>query len=240
MAVIVREDFEQMSAEAARDLFALLQQTDQPLICTASGASPAGMYKEFVRLVQESGTDISGWYFIGLDEWMGMNGDDAGSSRYQLNAQLFAPLGVSEEQIFFFDGKSDDPEAECSKAEAFIAARNGIDVAVLGIGVNAHIAMNEPGTSPALRSHVANILPETQSIGQKYFTEAKVIDKGITLGLATLNESKHMMILASGSSKAKSIQRMLKERVSTDCPATFLRDHPNLSVYADAEAAALL
>jgi glucosamine-6-phosphate isomerase len=237
MNIITKPNFDSLSEHAALDLFALLQTIPQPLICVASGASPAGLYKQLIELVKTSGTDISNWYFIGLDEWKGMNGNDEGSSRYQLNEQLFTPLNIREENIYFFNGRAEDAEAECTNAEAFIAQHNGIDVAILGIGVNAHIAMNEPGTSAALRSHVASILPETQAIGQKYFKEQKQIDSGITLGLASLLEAKHIYVLASGSSKAQAIYRMMHAPVSVDCPASYLRAHENISVYLDEAAA---
>lgn len=228
-----------MSEQAAADLFTFLQKEEKPLICTASGASPAGLYRELVKLVEHSKFDVSNWYFIGLDEWMGMNGDDEGSSRYQLNEQLFEPLKIAEDRIFFFDGTA-NAEEQCKQADGFIASHGGITVSILGIGVNGHIAMNEPGTSPNLRSHVTDILPETQAIGQKYFKEAKQIDKGITMGLTSLNESKLIMLLAAGSNKAESIRRMLHETIGTDCPATFLRDHSNLNLYLDTDAASLL
>ncbi|HEV7333875.1 MAG TPA: glucosamine-6-phosphate deaminase [Flavisolibacter sp.] len=229
-----------MSKRAAEALFHLLKTFDKPLICTASGASPAGLYKELIHLVNTSAINSSSWYFVGLDEWQDMNGNDEGSSRHQLNQQLFHPLNVPEQQICFFDGKATDLEKECRRAEDFIAQHGPIAIAILGIGVNGHIGMNEPGTPASIRSHVAAIHPGTQQIGQKYFKEPKQLDTGITLGLATLLEAKHLLLLASGTNKAESIFRMLHAPITEDLPASLLRDHPSLHIYLDKEAAGLL
>ena len=229
-----------MSRQAAEELLQLLQTIEKPLICTASGASPAGLYKELTHLVKSSQTDTSNWYFVGLDEWKGMNGSDEGSSRYQINEQLFYPLGITEQQICFFDGRATNLDAECQRVEEFITKQGGIDVAILGIGVNGHIAMNEPGTPANLRSHIAAIHPSTQEIGQKYFKEPRPLDTGITLGFATLLEARHILLLASGSSKAESIHQMLNAPISEKIPATFLREHAGLQVFLDKVAATLL
>jgi galactosamine-6-phosphate isomerase len=169
-----------------------------------------------------------------------MDGSDEGSCRDQLNQQLFTPLNVEEQRICFFNGRAKDLESECQRVEKFIQQFGHIDVAILGIGVNGHIGMNEPGTPASLRSHVASIHASTQQIGQKYFKQARKLDTGLTLGLATLLESNHLMLLASGASKAKSIDEMFNGPQSEEMPASLLRDHVNLVVYLESEAAMYL
>jgi galactosamine-6-phosphate isomerase len=237
MKVIIENTYEAMSRRAADDMHLVLQSLDNPLICTASGASPAGLYKELVHLVKAFEIDTSTWHFVGLDEWKGMDGSDEGSCRNQLNQQLFNPLKVPEQRICFFNGRAEDIVSECQRIEEFIQQFNSIDVAILGIGVNGHIGMNEPGTPPSLRSHIATIHPSTQQIGQKYFKEPRQLDTGLTLGLATLLEAKHLMLLASGENKAQSVYEMIYAPQSEDMPATLIRDHTNLLVYLDKEAA---
>ena len=97
--------------------------------------------------------------------------------------------------------------------------------------------MNEPGTSVSLRSHVASIHESTQQIGQKFFKEPRLLDTGLTLGLATLLEAKYLILLASGNSKAESVYEMLHAPQSEEMPATLIRDHTNLMVYLEKEAA---
>lgn len=240
MKINIADSYQNMSKAAAESFFDLLQSIEKLLICVASGASPAGLYKELVQVIRAGAIDTSNWYFVSLDEWSGLNGSDEGSSRYQLNEQLFQPLNIKEAQICFFDGRATNTNDECEKVEAFIKAHGCIDIAILGIGINGHIAMNEPGTSAALRSHVASIHLSTQQIAQKYFKEYKKLDSGLTLGLATLQEAKYLLLLAAGKTKAESIYKMLHEPVNEIFPATLIRAHKSLHIHLDAEAASLL
>ncbi|MEJ7678675.1 MAG: glucosamine-6-phosphate deaminase [Segetibacter sp.] len=239
MKITVADTIDAMSKTVADDLIQLMQPVGHPIICTASGDSPAGLYKELVQKVNTNQLDVSDWYFISLDEWAGMNGNDEGSCRFHLNNQLFYPLQVSGERICFFDGRANDLQLECSKAEDFISSHGGIDVAIVGLGMNGHVGMNEPGTSAALRSHVADIDPITQKTGQKYFKEQRQLTHGVTLGLTTLMEARHIILIVSGRHKAKIAQQVVEGEISEALPASILRNHRSLKVYLDKEAAAM-
>jgi len=240
MKLFIGETYESMSKRAVEDMMEIIQPLKNPVLCTASGDTPAGLYKELINQVSKNKTDVSGWYFVGLDEWLGMNGNDEGSCRFHLNNQLFHPLHVPENNISFFDGRAKDLEAECDRIENFIKEKGGIDVAIVGLGLNGHVGMNEPGTSPSLHSHVAEIDSVTQQVGQKYFKEKQQLTKGITLGLANLTEARNVILLVSGSKKAEIVKQVLEEEISEQLPASLLRRHKNLSVYLDVGAASLL
>ena len=177
MNLFVYETYESMSARAAESVIEIIISKKNAVLCTASGDSPAGLYKKLVAYIQENNVDISDLNFIGLDEWLGMNGNDEGSCRYHLNNQLFHPLDVDEKNIAFFDGRAINPEEECRRIDDSIKKHNGIDLAIVGLGMNGHVGMNEPGTSASLHSHVAEIDPITQQVGQKYFKERKEISR---------------------------------------------------------------
>ncbi len=240
MKLFVYETYESMSARAAEEVIYIINSKKNAVLCPASGDSPSGLYKKLVAHVKENKIDISGLYFIGLDEWLGMNGNDEGSCRFHLNNQLFHPLYVSENKIAFFDGRATDPKMECNRIEDAIDAHGGIDIAIVGLGMNGHVGMNEPGTSPDLHSHVAEIDPITQQVGQKYFKEKKEISGGLTLGIANLMEAKSVMLVVSGRKKAEILKKVLEDNISEKLPAGFLRNHPDFNVYADADAASLL
>jgi len=229
-----------MSQHASTDLVELISSMKNPLLCTASGDSPAGVYKNIVDNVNKKGLDISDWSFVGLDEWVGMNGGDEGSCRFYLNQQLFDPLKIPSDKISFFDGKTEDLNQECENVEDFITKHQGIDAAILGLGMNGHIGMNEPGTSASSRSHVIDLDPITQKVGQKYFKQHRELKQGITIGLATLMESRHIFLLVSGSHKAEIVKQMLESEISERMPCTLLRDHPQLRIYLDTAAAKLI
>lgn len=240
MKIVVNESYEDMSHAAAREILQILQPLASPLICIASGDTPAGLYREMVNQVKSENADVAGWNYLGLDEWMGMNGYDEGSCRYYIDQQVFDPLNVPIKRIAFFDGTAIDPIQECERVERFIQAHNGIDIAVLGLGMNGHIGMNEPGTSALLRSHVSKLDPQTQEVGQKYFKSKTTLTNGLTLGMATILEARHIFLLVSGAKKASIASKMVIEEISEQLPCTLLRNHAGLRIYLDKEAASQL
>jgi glucosamine-6-phosphate isomerase len=239
MKIIVAESYESMSQQAADEVVRLMDKADEPLICTASGDSPAGLYKHLVAKVRSGDVGIAGWFFIGLDEWEGMNGDDEGSCRYHLNKQLFGPLQVKEEKISFFDGRA-DADGECRKAESFIEEKGGIEIAIVGLGMNGHIGMNEPGTPASLGAHMADIDAITRQVGQKYFHNPQTLSRGITLGIADIMKAKHVFLLVSGKHKAGIVRRVIESEISEELPAGLLKTHPGFVIYLDKEAASLI
>ena len=240
MQIFVSETYEALSRRAVIHLVEYVKDIDHPLICMASGDSPAGLYKVIVEMVQQNLLDISGWYFVGLDEWAGMNGDDEGSCRFHLNNQFFHPLQIAEDRICFFDGKEKDMQQECNRIEDFIRQHGGIDVAIVGLGMNGHIGMNEPGVLMSLRSHIAEIDPLTQQVGQKYFTKEQKLSHGLTLGMATIMEAKEIMLVVNGTHKAEIVKQAVEGEISEQLPASYLRNHIGLSVYLDKNAARLI
>jgi glucosamine-6-phosphate isomerase len=237
MEIIIANTYEDLSKQAANEVVELMRSRQQPLLCAASGDTPAGLYKQIADKVKKKEQDLSDWSFVGLDEWVGMNAADEGSCRYNLNEQLFHPLEVTADKISFFDGRSNDLDKECKDVEAFIQNHKGIDVAILGLGMNGHIGMNEPGTSCALRSHITALDPVTQKVGQKYFKKEQPLKEGITLGMASLLESRHILLLVSGAHKAEIVKKVLEEAISEQLPGSLLRKHPSLKIYLDAAAA---
>ena len=237
MKFVVSGDYHELSIRAADDLIERVKSRKNPVICIASGESPAGLYKEIVQRVSKKQLDISDWFFLGLDEWMGMNGGDEGSCRFHLNEQFFHPLKIAEERICFFDGRARDPNGECERIENFIRSHNGIDVAILGLGMNGHVGMNEPGTPQNTRSHVADLHSTTQQVGQKYFKKEQKLTQGMTLGLANLMESRYVMLLVNGEKKAAIVQKVFEDDISEEIPASLLRRHANFIGYLDLAAA---
>ncbi len=237
MKLFVSETYEAMSKQAAETVIQLMQSGRRPVICAASGHSPEGLYREIIDRVRKKQLNVDNWHFLGLDEWVGMNAVDEGSCRHHLDLELLGPLQVPDERICFFDGRAEDLEAECERIEKFISDNGGVDVAVLGLGMNGHIGMNEPGVSVDMRSHVIDLHPITRTVGQKYFKEEKELAKGITLGMATLLEADNLIVVVSGTHKAEITHEMIEGKVSENIPATLLRNHPALKVFLDSDAA---
>ena len=120
MKTFVSENYDDMCSLALTHILQVLDPIKNPLISPASGDTPAGLYKKLVSHVAHKNIEINNWSFVGLDEWMGMNGNDQGSCRFHLNDQLFNPLKVKENQIIFFDGRAADTNIECENIEKYI------------------------------------------------------------------------------------------------------------------------
>jgi glucosamine-6-phosphate isomerase len=240
MKVIIHSSYASLSAAAADEFIKCMQTSSTPLCCIASGDSPVGLYKELSRRYTQQELDISNWHFAGLDEWLGMDGTDEGSCRYMLDEFITKPLHLSPQQTCFFNGRTKDAVAECLRVEQFIHQHGGLDVALLGLGLNGHLGLNEPGTSFSAMAHVSAISDMTQSVGQKYFSAPTKLTQGITLGLANLMEAKNVMLIVSGERKAEIVKQVIEGNITEQVPASILQEHPSCSIYLDEAAAKFL
>lgn len=237
MNIVIKPSYELLSAAVADEVVKCLHLSPRRLFCPASGDTPSGLYSELVRRQQNGSIDTAQWLFVGLDEWSGMNGEDQGSCRFYLDRQLFRPLHVPEDRIRFFDGRAKNPQEECRLVEQFIDRHGGIDVLVLGLGMNGHVGMNEPGVDPDLLSHVAELDAVTKQVGQKYFTSEKELIQGLTLGIASILRARRIILMVNGEKKSSIVQRVVQGDVTPDVPASLLRDHPGFSIILDENAA---
>ncbi len=240
MEIFIADTYKLMSKQAADAIAKMIQPVSEPLVCVASGDSPKGLYKEWKLQQEKNIINIHSWYFLGLDEWIGLSENDEGSCRYMLNRDIFYPLHIQQEKICCFDGNTKNTEAECNRIENYIQQHTAIDVAILGLGINGHVGLNEPGTSPLLYSHVSAIHPVTNKTGQKYFSKPQQLTQGITLGIATLMKAKHLILLVSGQKKASILKQVIEGDVSENIPASLLRSHPQFYIYADKDATEML
>ena len=240
MEIFIEDDYGSMSAKAADHVMQIVAPLKNPVLCPATGDSTKGLYKKMVDQINRKKIDVSDWCFVGLDEWLGMNQQDEGSCRHHLDNDLLKPLRIDEKRINFFNGNAKDFQEEILKESNFINEHGGIDIAIVGLGMNGHVGMNEPGTDPSLHSHISDIDAITQQVGQKYFKKNREIKQGVTLGIADIMEARQVVLVVSGAKKATIVQKVLEDEISEMLPASFLRRHKNFWVYLDKAAASLL
>jgi glucosamine-6-phosphate isomerase len=149
-------------------------------------------------------------------------------------------LKFRKEQVYLFDALSKDPQEECVKMDEVIFGKDGIDLMVVGIGMNGHIGFNEPGTSFENYAHIADLDETTVTVGQKYFKGHMNLKQGITLGLKHLLESKKVILMANGSKKADVVRKAVEGKVSQEFPASIIQLHSNCTLMVDEEAASRL
>lgn len=235
--ISIYPDYATMSLAAAERVIALLTNKPRAIVCFPSGSTPKGMFQALASAHHNGRVDFSQCTFIGLDEWIGMREGDDGSCRDLLDQDFLKPVGLRPNQIVFFDGKALNPQLECDRVNTALADLGGLDLIVLGVGMNGHLALNEPGTPWDTYAHISELETITKEVGQKYFQQPTVLTKGLTVGIRHILEAKAAILLASGSSKAAVIQRTLAFPVSKDFPATVLQNHMNAEFILDADAA---
>jgi len=163
---------------------------------------------------------------------------DPRSCAHFIRANLLARVDIDAANVALLDGAARDPGAEAARFERLIAAKGGIDVLLLGIGRNGHIAFNEPGSAFASRTHVVRLAAETRAANARHFgTAADVPAEAITMGTGTILEAREIVLLATGAAKAAAVRRALSGPVSPDCPASALRGHANAAFVLDRSAA---
>jgi glucosamine-6-phosphate isomerase len=237
MKIQVFKTYETLSKRAADEMVGTIQSKPDAVICMASGHSPQRACEIFAQLVQQKKVDLANVHFVGLDEWVDVSADDPGSCQFFFRKNIIQPLSVKESNCHLFDVSSKDLNSECSKMDRIIAELGGIDLMVVGIGMNGHIGFNEPGVSFDLKSHVIELDATTQEVGQKYFSEKKLLKKGITLGLEHMMQSREAILVANGLKKATIVSKALSEPVSNRVPASILQNHSNSLILLDVEAA---
>jgi glucosamine-6-phosphate deaminase len=240
MKVSVYNTNDEMSKAAADLVAGQLAQKPDSLICFPSGESPTGMLKYLVQYAGDGKADFSQCFIVGLDEWVGMDETDIGSCKHYLNANFFSHLDIDPERVMLFNAKTDDLQGECERINNFIIQKGGLDIMVVGIGMNGHLGLNEPGTAFNLYAHVSQLDEVTIQVGQKYFDKQTALTEGITLGLQHLKEARLPVLIASGAKKAGIIARSLQGKVTTGVPASILQTLSNALVLLDKDAASEL
>lgn len=229
---------EQLAIHTANFIINLVKNKPNATLILTSGDTPVLTYKKIVEFAQP--TDFEQVTIIGLDEWVGIPATSEGSCRYIVEENLLKPLGIKANQYTFFDSMAHDLDSECKRVDKLLFEAGGADFIIVGVGVNGHIGLNEPGTSFGNYCHVSELAEITISVGQKYFTENTQLTQGITIGLKHLLEAKIAVLIASGKRKAEVIERMLAEEPNVDFPATVFKLHNNSYVWLDEAASSLI
>lgn len=212
---------EQLGEYVAAQIGALLETRPDALICIAAGTSSLPIFAALIRWVEDGRLSFERASFMAMDEWLHFGQDQDGSMADFLNKHFLGQVDFAE--IFLFDGLTSDPVAECARAEAFIADHGGIDYLIFGIGMNGHIALNEPGSEVDSRTRVVKVDSVTAQVGQKYFKQEAKLTEGITLGVANALETRQVVLVANTASKAAILRRFERESPNAALPATYLK-----------------
>jgi glucosamine-6-phosphate deaminase len=240
MRVLLTADYRMLSQQAANIVCAALRARPEVTLGLPTGNTPLGMYEELVRLHETEGLDFSRTRTFNLDEYVGLAEGHPRSYHVYMRRHFFDRVNVLAENTDIPCGtRGIDVDAESERYENAITTAGGIDLLIVGIGANGHIAFNEPGSSFASRTRLVHLAPETIANARRYFESAADVPRtAITVGIGTLLEARRILLLASGASKADIVRRCLHGPVSESLPATALQLHPNVTAILDEAAAA--
>ncbi len=239
-----RQHIESLLAhELSQDLRAGVSAGRPLTLGLATGSSMVGLYECIVQLHREGRISFDGVRTFNLDEYLGLGQGHPQSFHTFMAEHLFTPVGLTPDCAFVPDADlaASEPEAYSAVWEAAIQAAGGLDVQFLGIGANGHIAFNEPGSEASSSSRVVDLCDNTRERAARYFGGiASVPLQAFTAGLATISSARSLRLMAFGEDKAQALRAMLHGPVGTDSPASLIRSHPELEIWADDAAASLL
>ncbi len=243
MKVIVKNTKEEMSVAAA-DLFAeAIRAKPNTVLGLATGGTPEKMYAELARRHREEGLDFTRVTTYNLDEYLGLDGEHDQSYRYFMNDRLFNHINIRLWNTRVLNGVAADPGRECIAFEQAIEAAGGVDLWLLGIGGNGHIAFNEPGGPKSSRTRIVKLSESTiqaNSDGRFFKDPNEVPRYALSAGIGTILEAKRLVLIANGEGKADAIRAAVEGPESEDCPASFLQSHADATIIIDEAAAANL
>lgn len=233
MKLIVCKNYEELSAAAAKMAAEQILSNPCSVLGLPTGDTPKGMYKK----LREEKPDFSNIRTFNLDEYYPIKKDNPQSYDYFMKNNLFDYINIKSENINIPNGEAEDPLSECCDYEKKIAAAGGIDIMFLGIGNNGHIGFNEPERELFAGTHLTSLTKNTVEANARFFESADDVPKNaLTMGMATILDSKKIVILASGTAKRKAVETLLRGKISTDCPASFLNLHKDVTLICDKAA----
>ena len=235
MNVIRTDSYESLSREAASLIIKELQRKKDTLLCAATGNSPEGTYALLSERYKKEPDLFSFLRVIKLDEWGSIPMDNPGTCESFLQKHLIGPLEIDSKRYISFQSDPKDPDKECTRIENELENYGPIDICILGLGMNGHLALNEPGNFLESNIHVAK-LSEVTLTHSMVHQMGVLPSYGLTLGMKDILQSSLILLLISGAKKKDITAEFLKENITTELPASFLWLHPNVVCLIDREA----
>jgi glucosamine-6-phosphate deaminase len=242
MEVVISTTSDESAKLAADAIFELLRRRPEAVLGVATGSSPLLIYDELGRRVARGALSLAKARAFMLDEYVGLPADHPQRYRNVIREEFVEKVDINPAQVFGPDGLAADLARACEAYEQAIADAGGVDLQILGIGTDGHIAFNEPGSSLASRTRIKTLTSQTRRDNARFFggnVEA-VPDHCLTQGIGTILQARHILLVASGRGKAEAVHQLVEGPVSAMWPATALQLHPHVTVLLDTAAASRL
>ena len=241
MNIYVMKSEKEVDTFIGQYMIDFIEVTKQPVLGFATGSTPLGIYQYLIQAYKMGKVDFSDVVAFNLDEYVGVEKNHPRSFATAMKECLFHHINIKEVNIHALDGNADDMQKECQRYEEEIR-KNPIDIQLLGIGMDGHIAYNEPGSPFDGGCHVVDLHQESiqSSLDYGFDYIEDVPTQGVTQGIHTIMQAKQLIMIAKGKKKAELVERMLKGEISEDFPSSIIRKHSHVIVVLDEEAASCL
>ena len=236
----MRVDFykneEEMGQIEAEHLAEIINSKENPLICVPAGQSCICMFNALIKMYEEGKVDFSKVKFVGLDEWYQCKQYE-GTARWILDTTFLNHINFNEKISRFFNTNADNPEKECEEIEKFIEDNGGLDYIALGVGMNGHVALNEPGVDLNIGAHVNTLADKTKEVSEKYFENGMPdLKQGLTLGYKNIFAAKEIVVFINGERKVPVFEKFMKTSVTNEYPVTNVKSTNKSRVVVDLAA----
>ena len=226
-----------MSRKAANIISAQVIMKPDCVLGLATGGSPEGIYKQLIEWYNKGDIDFSEVTTINLDEYRGLSRESEQSYWYFMHDRFFNHVNVRPQKINVPDGTNLNAEKECARYDQVILSNGGIDLQLLGIGVDGHIGFNEPGAAFELGTHCVDLDESTIEANKRYFEKKEDVPRqAYTMGIKTIMQAKKVLMVVSGKNKADIVKAAFFGPVTPQVPASILQMHPDFTLVGDEDA----
>ena len=240
MKFIKAKNYEDMSVKAAHIIAAQMLIKEDSVLGLATGSTPEGLYAELVKEYEAGYLDFSKITTVNLDEYKGIDRENPESYYYYMHDNLFSHVNIKEENVNLPNGMEPDAEKECARYDAVIEATGGIDLQLLGVGHNGHIAFNEPADAFTKGTSCISLTERTIQANKRFFErEEDVPRQAYTMGIKTIMSAEKILMVVNGKEKAETVRDAFFGPITPKVPASVLQLHKNVIVVGDEEAFSL-
>lgn len=237
MNLVISENYDGMSLQGARILKELTERKPDASVVLAVGNTPTGMYRRIAQMRNSGLIDLSRLTIFQLDGYLGLDNHDPRSLEGWLRSEVIMPWGIPNNHFIRLAEDGEEPENVCRAYEQKVRKAGGFDLAVLGLGPNGHLGFNEPPSPPDCPTRVVTLTNESIRSNAQYWGGAdRVPRRSITAGMNILLDSRHIVLLVSGSRKQEILKKTLEGAISPQIPSSYLQRHPNVTIIADQDA----
>ncbi|NLM05974.1 MAG: glucosamine-6-phosphate deaminase [Tissierellia bacterium] len=238
MEKIIKTTYEEVSKLAADIFIDVIRNKKDAVIGLATGSTPIGMYEELAKAYEKGVVSFKNVTSFNLDEYVGLDPKNETSYRYFMNEYLFNKVDININNTYVPIGKEEGIEEACKEYEELIAKHGPVDIQLLGVGEDGHIAFNEPGEYLHANTNVTVLAQETREVNSRFFNSVEEVPtKAITMGMGTILKAKRIVLIANGEKKRAVMERLFADdTVSTDFPISFLKLHPDATIICDRAA----